>query len=395
MIGTTFYQQRQMQKASPPGAASGQQQAILKLMPIMFGIFGYTFPAGLTLYWTVSNTWQIGQQYVLLKAGHIGPDAMERRIAEQRAKNANKPAKPGLMARMQERAEQSQKAKGSQPPKKPGSGQKSTGNSRSAPVARARRPKGRRPNTGGRRRARRSRVARPSRADGRTRIRRSVVEVTVARETEKRAPSVEEAVEAALHELGVSEQEARIDVLQEPRSGVLGIGSHEAVVRVRVVAPEVDPEDLEEQADTAADFLEELMGHMGIDAVAEPNLHHDHMYVDIVGEDEDDMALLIGRHGQTLDAIQELTRMVVGRRLDERVRVIVDVEDYRKRREERLEDKAREVAARVLSTGTEEALEPMNPFERKIVHDAVSEIDGVESSSIGVEPDRAVVIRRR
>ncbi len=250
--------------------------------------------------------------------------------------------------------------------------------------------------TGGRKRvARRSRVARPSRADDRTRIRGSATEVTVARETEKRAPSVEEAVEAALHELGVSEQEARIDVLQEPRSGVLGIGSHEAVVRVRVVAPEIDPEDLEEQADTAADFLEELMGHMGIDAVAEPNLHRDHMYVDIVGEDEDDMALLIGRHGQTLDAIQELTRMVVGRRLDERVRVIVDVEDYRKRREERLEDKAREVAARVLSTGTEEALEPMNPFERKIVHDAVSEIDGVESSSIGVEPDRAVVIRRR
>ena len=238
-------------------------------------------------------------------------------------------------------------------------------------------------------------MAPPSRGARPTRILRSVVEVTVARETEKRGASVEEAVEAALHELGVSEQEARIDVLQEPRSGVLGIGSHEAVVRVRVVAPEVDPEDLEEQADTAADFLEELMGHMGIDAVAEPNLHHDHMYVDIVGEDEDDMALLIGRHGQTLDAIQELTRMVVGRRLDERVRVIVDVEDYRKRREERLEDKAREVAARVLSSGTEEALEPMNPFERKIVHDAVSEIDGVESSSIGVEPDRAVVIRRR
>jgi len=148
MIGTTFYQQRQMQKASPPGAASGQQQAILKLMPIMFGIFGYTFPAGLTLYWTVSNTWQIGQQYVLLKAGHIGPDAMERRIAEQRAKNANKPAgKPGLMARMQERAEQSQKAK-QPPPKKPNSGQKPTGNSRSSGT-KGTPPKGRRPNTGG------------------------------------------------------------------------------------------------------------------------------------------------------------------------------------------------------------------------------------------------------
>jgi YidC/Oxa1 family membrane protein insertase len=146
MIGTTFYQQRQMQKASPPGAASGQQQAILKLMPIMFGIFGYTFPAGLTLYWTVSNMWQIGQQYVLLKAGHIGPDAMERRIAEQRVKNANKPAKPGLMARMQERAEQSQKAK-QPPPKKPGSGQKPTGNAGSG--GKGTPPKGRRPNTGG------------------------------------------------------------------------------------------------------------------------------------------------------------------------------------------------------------------------------------------------------
>jgi len=222
-----------------------------------------------------------------------------------------------------------------------------------------------------------------------------VVEATVTRETEKRAPSVEEAVEAALQELGISEQEARVDVLQEPRSGVLGIGSHEAVVRVRAVVPEVYPASLEDQADTAADFLEEMLGHMGIDAVAEPNLHGDHMYVDIIGEDEDDMALLIGRHGQTLDAIQELTRMVVGRHLDERVRVIVDVEDYRKRREVRLEEKARETAAKVLRTGTEEALEPMNPFERKIVHDAVAEIEGVESSSRGEEPDRAVVIRRR
>jgi len=217
----------------------------------------------------------------------------------------------------------------------------------------------------------------------------------VARETEKRAASVEEAVEAALHELGVSEQEARIDVIQEPRSGMLGIGGHEAVVRARVISPDLDPDELEEQADAVADFVEELLGYMGIYAVAEPVSHRDHMYVDIVGEDEDDMALLIGRHGQTLDSIQELTRMIVSRRLDERIRVIVDVEDYRKRREERLEEKAREVATRVLRTGDEEILEPMNPFERKIVHDAVAEVDGVESSSRGEEPNRAVVIRRR
>ena len=149
MVGTTFYQQRQMQKASPPGASSGQQQAILKVMPLMFGIFGFTFPAGLTLYWTVSNLWQIGQQYALLKAGHIGPDALERRIAEQRTKNADKPAKQGFMSKMQERAEQARKA---QEQKKPGAGtgRKPTGGSGSA---KGQQPKGRRPNTGGASRA--------------------------------------------------------------------------------------------------------------------------------------------------------------------------------------------------------------------------------------------------
>ena len=157
MVATTFYQQRQMQQASPPGAASGQQQAILKLMPLMFGIFGFTFPAGLTLYWTVSNLWQIGQQYVLLRAGHIGPDAMERRIAENRAKSANnpEPAKLGFMARMQQRAEESQRGRNAQsgkkpPPKKPTGGQKPkpSGGSPSA-SGKGPQPKGRRPNTGG------------------------------------------------------------------------------------------------------------------------------------------------------------------------------------------------------------------------------------------------------
>ncbi len=216
----------------------------------------------------------------------------------------------------------------------------------------------------------------------------------MTRETEKRARSVEEAVEAALHELGVSEQEAQIEVIQEPRPGVLGIGSHEAVVRVRVEAPNLDPDDLEEQADAAADFVEDLLSHMGIDAVAEPNLVGGHMYVDIEGDDEDDMALLIGRHGQTLDAIQELTRTAVARRLDERVRVIVDVEDYRKRREDRIEAKAHEMATRVLRTGVEEEFEPMNSYERKIAHDAVTAVAGVESVSRGEEPNRVVVVRR-
>jgi spoIIIJ-associated protein len=83
----------------------------------------------------------------------------------------------------------------------------------------------------------------------------------------------------------------------------------------------------------------------------------------------------------------------VGRRLDERIRVLVDVGDYRKRQEDRLVERAREIAERVLRSGSEEQLDPMNPYERKLVHDVVAEFDGIESVSEGTDPDRFVVIR--
>jgi spoIIIJ-associated protein len=153
-----------------------------------------------------------------------------------------------------------------------------------------------------------------------------------------------------------------------------------------------DDIDLEEQADAVADFVEELLGQMDIDAIAEPAQQGDRFYVDILEGPPEDLALLIGKHGQTLDAIQELTRNVVGRRLDERIRVLVDVEDYRKRRATRLEERASEAAERALATGQEQELEPMDALERKIVHDAVGGIDGVQSSSRGEDPNRFVVI---
>ena len=215
------------------------------------------------------------------------------------------------------------------------------------------------------------------------------------RAVEHRAATVEEAVEAALAELGLSDQEARIEILQEPKGGFLGVGAQEAVVRVSAKSQDVEPDDLEEQADAVADFLEQLLLKMDIDAIAEPNPSAGQMYVDILDGPEDDMALLIGRHGQTLEAIQELTRMIVGARIDERIRVIVDVGDYRKRRIARLQEHAKEVAEKVARTGREEELEPMNPFERKLVHDAAGEVAGVETSSRGEEPDRYVVIRKR
>jgi spoIIIJ-associated protein len=154
-----------------------------------------------------------------------------------------------------------------------------------------------------------------------------------------------------------------------------------------------EDEDVEEQADAVADFIEELLERMGIDAIAEPTTHAGHVYVDIVDGPEDDMALLIGRHGQTLDAIQELARTAVGRRLDQRIRVLIDVEDYRKRQDDELMERAREVAERVADSGREESFDPMNAYERKLVHDAVAEVDGVESVSEGADPDRFVVVR--
>jgi spoIIIJ-associated protein len=151
--------------------------------------------------------------------------------------------------------------------------------------------------------------------------------------------------------------------------------------------------DVERQADAVADFVEELLSRMDVDAIAEPVEEGGRMYVDILDGDPDDMSLLIGRHGQTLDAIQELSRQVVGRRLDERIRVLVDVEDYRKRRAARVEDRAREAAERALDTGEEQALEPADALERKIAHDVVGAMEGVESESRGDDPNRYVVVR--
>jgi spoIIIJ-associated protein len=217
-------------------------------------------------------------------------------------------------------------------------------------------------------------------------------------EIERNAPSVEEALEAALEELGASEQQVIVQILQEPRGGFLGVGSQDAIVRVRLKnrPGDLTEDDLEEQGEVAADFLEGLLSRMGLTAGVELNLEDGTMYVDILGTDPDDedMGLLIGRHGQTLEALQELTRTAVIHRTGLRSRVVVDVEDYKKRQRDRLEARAREIAKRVARTGQEEELEPMNPYERKLVHDVVAAVEGATSSSRGEDPERFVVIQR-
>lgn len=216
------------------------------------------------------------------------------------------------------------------------------------------------------------------------------------REVERSAQSVDEAVEAALAALGAGREDVEIEVVQEARGGFLRRAGQEAVVRVRVKSDPAAPtvEQLEDQAEMAAEFLEDLLERMDIEAVVEPNYEDGSMYVDILSdrEDDDDMALLIGRHGQTLEALQEVTRATVGRRSEIRCRVTVDVEDYRKRQKDRLISRARDLAKQVQRSGRERELEAMNAYERKIVHDAVAPVAGVETSSTGEDPDRRVVI---
>jgi spoIIIJ-associated protein len=150
---------------------------------------------------------------------------------------------------------------------------------------------------------------------------------------------------------------------------------------------EVSPETI---AHTGKEFVEGLLASMELEADVSTRLEEERAVIDVTG---DDLGVLIGRRGQTLDALQEVTRTAVQRRLKSRVRLLVDVEGYRSRRRESLTEYARSMAGRAMERGTEIELEPMNAYERKVVHDAVSEIEGASSYSEGEEPNRKVIIR--
>ena len=161
----------------------------------------------------------------------------------------------------------------------------------------------------------------------------------------------------------------------------------------REPAPPIEeeaPPDPAEVASIGAEFLSGLIGKMGLDAQVESRVEGDTAHVDVVGED---LGALIGRRGQTLDAVQEITRTAVQRRLRARIRLLVDVEGYRARRRESLAEYAKQMAQRAKERGTEIELEPMNAYERKIVHDAVAEVEGAASFSEGEEPNRKVIVR--
>jgi len=155
----------------------------------------------------------------------------------------------------------------------------------------------------------------------------------------------------------------------------------------RARAEDVAPEEI---ARVAGEFVEGLLEAMGLQGEVETSIAEGRVSVEVNG---DDLGILIGRRGQTLEAVQELTRTAVQRRLRAHVRLLVDVESYRARRRETLAEYAREMADRAKERGTEIELEPMNAYERKIVHDAIADIDGVSSFSEGEDPQRKVIVR--
>jgi spoIIIJ-associated protein len=153
----------------------------------------------------------------------------------------------------------------------------------------------------------------------------------------------------------------------------------------------IRPEDLDEEADVAADFLEGLLDAMDLPGDLRIRVHEDHAEVEVV---DIGSGALIGRRGQTLEAIQELVRCALQREFQRRSRVKVDAEGYRSRRLEKLLEKTEEAIEDVLDGAEPERLEPMDVFERKAVHQLVATYDGVSSRSQGREPARRVIIER-
>lgn len=155
--------------------------------------------------------------------------------------------------------------------------------------------------------------------------------------------------------------------------------------------PSGDSDRLEVARDDVLDFLEGLLEAMGLDGEAHADIADDGIVASVAGGD---LGILIGRHGQTLNALQELLRAAVQHQARERVRITLDIEGYRERRRETLERYAQDMAARAREEGGEIELDAMPAFERKVVHDTVAEIEGVTSFSEGEEPNRRVIIRR-
>ena len=196
------------------------------------------------------------------------------------------------------------------------------------------------------------------------------------------AKTVDDAITEACQKFVVTSDKLDYEVVEEGSSGFLGIGSKPAVIKARTKST-VD--------EKAKDFLKDVFEAMNMTVVVDVKYNEESRNIDIELSG-DEMGVLIGKRGQTLDSLQYLVSLVVNKDTEDYIRVKVDTEDYRKRRKETLENLAKNIAYKVKRTKRSVSLEPMNPYERRIIHSALQNDRYVTTHSEGEEPFRRVVV---
>ena len=194
------------------------------------------------------------------------------------------------------------------------------------------------------------------------------------------AKTVEDALTEALVQLGATSDQVEYEVVEKGSAGFLGIGSKAAVIKVRKKCS---------VEDSIREFLGKVFDAMDLEVEIVITNEDNNYAVDLKGAD---MGVLIGKRGQTLDSLQYLTNLAVNKNTDEHVKVKIDTEDYRNRRKETLENLAKNIAYKVKRTKRPVSLEPMNPFERRVIHSALQNDKFVTTHSEGEEPYRHVVV---
>ncbi|MCI8335941.1 MAG: protein jag [Peptococcaceae bacterium] len=233
---------------------------------------------------------------------------------------------------------------------------------------------------------------------------------------EKTAKTVDEAIDKALSELNVSMDEADVEILETGSKGIFGLGGKDAKVRVTVKGKEEPlsfavadqrketesvpapvkkaavPTDDGEVEKIALNFLQGIFDYLKVTPDIAIERKEESLWLTMTGAN---LGVIIGRRGETLDSLQYLTNLVVNRKVAEKQRIILDVEGYRKTREETLRDLAEKMAGKALKMNGPLRLEPMNPHERRIIHMTLQGDERVETYSEGEEPFRRVVIKKK
>ncbi len=193
--------------------------------------------------------------------------------------------------------------------------------------------------------------------------------------------TVEAAIKSALFKLDATEDQVNVDIIDEGKKGILGIGSKPAIVKVSLKKDKVKEGE---------EFLYQVAEKMGLDISIKTMVHEKEVIYELSGEK---IALVIGKRGQTLNALQYLVHLVVNKKTDQHKTVILDAENYRERRETTLKQLAERLAAKAVKERREIALEPMPSYERKIIHTALQNNRKVSTYSDGVEPNRKIMIK--